>query len=218
MSTFQIYPRSDPRACAIIRACRFLSGSHSSVASGLRRDGQKSPCAEGPRANSSMYPLLRMKTGGGRALSSSCPLIHVPHQFFFDIMARPAAVRSGTRSKLGAIWEQGLPMKRSAAFIIAIVLALGASVPATAGPFEEGNAAYLRGDYSAALKLYGLAANQGAAAQNRLGYMYFWGDGAPQDMVKGVALIRLAALQGNANAQNNLGHKYYDGRGVLTCH
>ena len=109
-------------------------------------------------------------------------------------------------------------MKRSAAFIIAIVLALGASVPATAGPFEEGNAAYLRGDYSAALKLYGLAANQGAAAQNRLRYMYFWGDGAPQDMVKGVALIRLAALQGNANAQNNLGHKYYDGRGVLTCH
>ena len=72
---------------------------------------------------------------------------------------------------------------------------------AAAGPFEDGVAAYKRGDYATALRLLRpLAAQGNAAAQYLLGLMYGRGDGVPQDDAEAVKWYRLAAEQGLAAA------------------
>ena len=59
------------------------------------------------------------------------------------------------------------------AFLAAFVAAVVAISPAGAGPFEEGVAAYERGDYATALRLIQpLAIQGGAAAQFNLGIMH----------------------------------------------
>ncbi len=51
-----------------------------------------------------------------------------------------------------------------------------------AGPLEDGEAAYNRGDYATALRLLGPLAEQGnAGAQLHLGQMYAQGEGVAQD-------------------------------------
>ncbi len=74
-------------------------------------------------------------------------------------------------------------MKRLAAFTaLLIVLA----VPARAG-WEEGVAAYDRGDYATALREFRPLADQGyASAQFNLGVMYGKGQGMPQDHAEAV--------------------------------
>ena len=58
-------------------------------------------------------------------------------------------------------------------------------------------------------------ANAGDAdAQTRLGSMYYFGLGVPQDDVEAVAWYRKAAEQGQADAQLSLGFMYSGGRGV----
>ena len=58
-------------------------------------------------------------------------------------------------------------------------------------------------------------AEQGNAdAQNRLGWMYDYGRGVPQDDVEAAKWYRKAAEQGNDLAQNSLGGMYYFGKGV----
>ena len=58
-------------------------------------------------------------------------------------------------------------------------------------------------------------ANAGdAIAQERLGIMYYNGEGVPQDYVEAVRWYRLAADQGLAAAQLDLGVMYDRGRGV----
>jgi TPR repeat protein len=70
--------------------------------------------------------------------------------------------------------------------------------------FEDGVAAYKRGDYATALRLLEPIAKLGAApAQLTVGLMYAQGLGVPQD------------YQGLANAQINLGNMYLQGIGVL---
>lgn len=86
---------------------------------------------------------------------------------------------------------------------------------AVAGPLEDGNAAYQRGDYATALHLLRPLVDQGNAdAQDILGVMYFVGQGVPQNRAEAIRLYRLAAEQGNAHAQDNLGFAYHDGVGV----
>ena len=81
--------------------------------------------------------------------------------------------------------------------------------------FEDGDAAYKRGDYVTALRVWRPLAEQGnAKAQNNLGTMYAQGQGVPQDYVQAVKWYRLAAKQGAALAQNSLGFMYHEGQGV----
>ena len=92
-------------------------------------------------------------------------------------------------------------------------------VPAGAEPFEDGMAAYQRGDYATALKFLRPLAEQGnPQAQYTLGYIYAEGVGVPADDGEAVKLYRKAAKQGDADAQNELGAMYAAGRGVSQDH
>jgi hypothetical protein len=103
-------------------------------------------------------------------------------------------------------------MKR---ILAGLVLTLMLTGGAAAGPYEDGVAAYERGDYATALRLWRPLAEQGDAnAQSNLGFMYEKGRGVPQDEAEAVKWYRLAAEQGYANAQSNLGFMYEKGRGV----
>jgi uncharacterized protein len=83
---------------------------------------------------------------------------------------------------------------------------------AAAGPVEDGNAAYQRGDYRTAVKLLQPLVDQGNAdAQDILAVMYFVGQGVPQNRAEAIRLYRLAAEQGNAHSQDALGFVYLDG-------
>ena len=91
---------------------------------------------------------------------------------------------------------------------------LGLTAPAWAG-FDEGLAAYQRGDYATAVREWRPLAEQGVAdAQYNLGVMYGEGLGVPQDYAKAVGWWRKAAEQGHATAQYNLGVAYHNGEGV----
>ncbi len=102
------------------------------------------------------------------------------------------------------------------AFIAALCagFTLGLTAPAWAG-WDEGVAAYHRGDYAAALREFRPLAEQGnAKAQYNLGLMYYNGEGVPQDYAEAVKWYRKAAEQGHAKAQLFLGNMYGNGQGV----
>jgi TPR repeat protein len=100
--------------------------------------------------------------------------------------------------------------------ITAVVLSLGLAAPSVAGSFEDGLAAYRRGDFATAMRLWRSLADQGnAEAQSRLGFMYQVGHGVPQDDAAAASWYRKAADQGNASGQVNLGLFYEEGRGGL---
>ena len=103
-------------------------------------------------------------------------------------------------------------MRRILAGVVLSLMLTGAAV---AGPLEEGVAAYQRGDYSTAVRLWRPLAEQGDAfVQWLLGIMHDQGQGVPQDDAEAVKWYRLAAEQGDAEAQNNLGVMYAKGQGV----
>ena len=101
--------------------------------------------------------------------------------------------------------------------LIAVLCAgftLELTAPAWAG-FDEGVAAYKRGDYATALREWHPLAEQGnAGAQYNLGVMYDKGEGVTQDNAEAVKWYRKAAEQGVAEAQYNLGLMYRNGLGV----
>ena len=98
--------------------------------------------------------------------------------------------------------------------LLAAILSLWLTTSALAG-FDEGVAAYNRGDYATALEEMLPIAEQGNAdAQFALGVMYGNGDGVPQDYAVAMKWYRLAAEQGIARAQYNLGIMYGNGKGV----
>jgi len=97
----------------------------------------------------------------------------------------------------------------------ATALALGPCGAAMAGPFEDGQAAYDRGDYSQALQLWRAAAETGdARSEQMIGLSYELGRGVPRDDAMAAAWYRRAANQGLAEAEANLGALYASGRGV----
>ena len=99
--------------------------------------------------------------------------------------------------------------------LLAILFFLGTSSFAASSPFDDASAAYERGDYVQAMKLFSALAKQGHQwAQRRVGSMYAEGKGAPQDYQEAVKWYRLAAAQGNQFAQINLGVMYTNGTGV----
>ena len=99
--------------------------------------------------------------------------------------------------------------------LLACVLCLCLVAPGLARPWEDGNAAYKRGDHATALRLWRPLAEQGNAnAQHYLGNMYANGHGVPQDYAEAVKWHRKAAEQGHAGGQISLGKMYYNGKGV----
>lgn len=93
-------------------------------------------------------------------------------------------------------------------------LLLAFTAPARAD-FQDGLAAYDRGDYAAALEAWRPMAERGnAAAQWRLAGMYRRGESVPQDFAEAFRWHRLAAAQGLAVAQFHLGRMYEVGDGV----
>lgn len=101
---------------------------------------------------------------------------------------------------------------RHFAFSIAILLGLTGSVWAG---YDEGSAAYKRGDYTTALREFRPLARQGDdRAQYRLAMMYLNGRGVRKDHTKAAKWLRKAAEQGNINAQFSLASSYRRGRGL----
>ncbi|MBM3483737.1 MAG: SEL1-like repeat protein [Alphaproteobacteria bacterium] len=91
--------------------------------------------------------------------------------------------------------------------LLALIMLFALATPAAADDWEDAVAAYKRGDYTTALRLFKPFAEQGGGiAQWSLGYMYAHGQGVPQDYAEAVRWYRLAAEQGNRFAKYNLNH------------
>jgi TPR repeat protein len=81
---------------------------------------------------------------------------------------------------------------------------LGA-IGACAGPWEDGMAAYNRGDYVPAIKVFRAMAKQGnAEAQSLLGVMYRRGQGVTRNSARAFMWFSRAAAHGNAKAKREL--------------
>jgi TPR repeat protein len=95
------------------------------------------------------------------------------------------------------------------------LLALALIGLVAAGPLEDGQAAYQKGDYATALQIIRPLAEQGnAEAQRMLGAAFANGQGVPPDLVQAVIWYSEAADQGAPDAQSNLGAMYANGWGV----
>ena len=100
-------------------------------------------------------------------------------------------------------------------YLVLGLLLATALTPAAHASLEAGEAAYRKGDYAAAFRAFRPLAEQGQArAQFKLGVMYRFGEGVPQDDREAAKWYRLAAEQGYAVAQFSLGFLYAKGRGV----
>jgi hypothetical protein len=98
--------------------------------------------------------------------------------------------------------------------LLTLVLVTASAAPVWAG-FEEGMAAYERGDYATTLKEWRPLAEQGdPTAQHHLGWLYVIGRGVPQNYEEAVRWLRKAAEQGDSDAQTNLGSLYLLGEGL----
>jgi TPR repeat protein len=97
-------------------------------------------------------------------------------------------------------------MRKRTIAIGAVLIAqlLGASA-AFAGPWEDGMAAYNRGDYVPAMRVFRTLAEQGnAKAQNVLGVMFRKGQGVPKSPARAHMWFSFAAKRGEAGAKDEL--------------
>jgi TPR repeat protein len=79
------------------------------------------------------------------------------------------------------------------------------SLAAIAGPWEDGMAAYNRGDYVPASRVFRSLAEQGnAKAQTVLGLMYRRGEGVSRNSVRAFLWFSRAAARGDARAKTEL--------------
>ncbi|MGV7218171.1 hypothetical protein [Bradyrhizobium sp. UFLA05-112] len=87
-----------------------------------------------------------------------------------------------------------------------IAAALGmTSSAAMAGPWEDGMAAYNRGDYVPAIQVFrGMAKAGNAKAQGMLGAMYQRGQGVAKSSAHAFMWLSLAASRGDAKAKAEL--------------
>ncbi len=91
---------------------------------------------------------------------------------------------------------------------LAMVLLVALAPPAAAG-FDEGLAAYGRGDYDTALREWKAVAEEGdGVAEYWVGIMYAKGQGVARDDAEAVKWYRRAADQDYAAAQYNLALMY----------
>ena len=102
---------------------------------------------------------------------------------------------------------------------LALAILLTAACSENAGSYEDGVAAYQRGNFAMALEIWIPLAERGDAdAQNHLGMMHENGHGVPKDDAEAAKWYRKAADQGTAEAQYNLGSMYENGWGVTQDH
>ena len=100
-------------------------------------------------------------------------------------------------------------------FLLALALAVSLTGAAVADPFEDGLAAYNKGDYEGVFRLWLPLADSGwAPAQFGLGFLYANGQGVAQDYAEAANWYRKAADRGDAHAQANLAILYANGQGV----
>jgi len=93
--------------------------------------------------------------------------------------------------------------------------ATGDASEPSAGLLEYGIAAYAKGQYATAIRLWRRLAGHGSAdAAYNLGWMYETGKGVPQDYREAAAWYRMAATQGDAAAQAKLGAMYKNALGL----
>src|SRR5947199_52462 len=110
------------------------------------------------------------------------------------------------QSRLPASWRVAL----TAACVAALLVG-----SAMAGPFEDGYAAYTRGDYPTALQFFVPLAEAGNRdAEYSVGVMYANGRGLPQSFIEAAKWFRRSADKGQAGAQYDLGVLYAKGQGV----
>ncbi|WFU43999.1 hypothetical protein QA640_17040 [Bradyrhizobium sp. CB82] len=86
-----------------------------------------------------------------------------------------------------------------------IAATLGMNSAAMAGPWEDGMAAYNRGDYVPAIQVFrGMAKAGNAKAQGMLGAMYQRGQGVAKSSAHAFMWLSLAASRGDATAKAEL--------------
>jgi TPR repeat protein len=97
-------------------------------------------------------------------------------------------------------------MRKSIVTSGAIVAAVLLNMPgAGAGPWEDGMAAYNRGDYVPAIHLFRPLAERGnPKAQSVIGVMYHKGEGVARNPARAFMWFSLAAKHGDAKASANL--------------
>ena len=89
------------------------------------------------------------------------------------------------------------------------------SFPSWGADFATGKSAYYTGDFETAIREWTPLAESGMAeAQYRLGMIYDFGQGVPQDSKTAVKWYTLAAEQGVAGAQYLLALSYENGEGI----
>jgi uncharacterized protein len=99
--------------------------------------------------------------------------------------------------------------------LVMFVVLLGSAGMGWGADFQKGWNAYKSGDYATALREWTPLAKQGhASAQYYLGFMYYHGQGVPQNYKTTVKWWTLDAKQGDPAAQYKLGRMYKNGRGV----
>ncbi len=90
------------------------------------------------------------------------------------------------------------------AVLFAATLSSGVSA-ALAGPWEDGMAAYNRGDYAPAMQLFRPLARQGnAKAQAVIGTMYRRGQGVAKSSAHAFMWLSIAAARGDADARTEM--------------
>jgi uncharacterized protein len=102
----------------------------------------------------------------------------------------------------------------AAAAAASLVLWVGILTPAAAG-YDEGAAAFIRGDYQEAWREWLVLGERGhQSAQYNLGVLYSIGLGVEQDDIEASKWFRRAADRGLPAAQMRLGTAYREGKGV----
>lgn len=108
-----------------------------------------------------------------------------------------------------------MDQKRLIATFASSLLLLVMAGPATAGPLEDGMAAWNRSDYARAATLLRPLADQGSAsAQRIMGEVYLNGLGAAEDKPRAADYFDRASAQGNDDARMALGNMLIWGNGV----
>jgi uncharacterized protein len=104
---------------------------------------------------------------------------------------------------------------RRCSLVSGLTLVAALSLPATAGPLEDGVEAYRAKEYAKAVDLWQPLAEKGnPTAQYRLGTLYAEGKGVAQNDATAFMWMQRAATQGNADAQYGVGASYIEGVGV----
>jgi TPR repeat protein len=98
--------------------------------------------------------------------------------------------------------------------LLAALTAAAFTLPAAAGPLEDGGRAYQRGDYAGAMNAWRPISSTDPTVMNNIGVMYMNGHGVPRNYQLAVQWLSRSAAAGSSLGQNSLGGLYRDGRGV----